>query len=208
MTTKLIPNIDLDQRPLPRLRMSEAEDENFGAEWVDGAVIMTPPASERHVAILGFVHFLMTACAARYQSGIVRGPKLQRRHPSLPRRRMPDILFISKDRRHIIREMWLEGAPDLVVEIVSKDSVARDGRDKYLEYEAAGVREYWVIDPITQKVEAYALGADQHYAQIEEQDGILRSTVLPGFYLRPAWLWQDPPPNPLEILRELGVLSS
>ena len=206
--------IDLDTQPPPRLRMSEAEfdafvhqcDENVGLEWVDGEVIMTPPASAKHVALAGLILQLLGIFARQRNAGTVLGPELQIRHPSMRRRRVPDVLFVSNARLNIIKEMWIEGAPDLIVEIVSKDSVARDWREKYLEYEAAGVREYWIVDPLSRRVEAYALEPDGHYRTIEPSQGIIRSTVLACFYLNPDWLWQEPLPNPLEILKELGVV--
>ncbi len=212
-----IPHIeitDLDRKPLPRLRMSEEEfdefikqcDENFWVEWVDGEVIMAPPASAAHVRLVRFILTVMTIFVEQHKLGEVLGPELQIRHAALRRRRVPDVLFISKERMNIVQKTYVVGAPDLIVEVVSPDSVARDWRDKYLEYEAAGVREYWVVDPVMQRVEAYALGTDQKYTPIEELDGMIRSVVLPGFYLKPAWLWQDPLPDSLDVLRELGVL--
>ena len=90
------------------------------------------------------------------------------------------------------------------MEIVSPDSIARDWRDKYHAYEAAGVPEYWVIDRPSQRLVAYRLG-DNGYELIPESDGVVRSAVLPGFFIRPKWLWQDPLPKVAEVLRELGV---
>jgi len=65
----------------------------------------------------------------------------QIRFPKLRRRRSPDIIFIAKQHLSNLRETYLEGPPDLIVEIVSWESQSRDRRDKYLEYQAAGVRE-------------------------------------------------------------------
>ena len=59
----------------------------------------------------------------------------------------PDIIFVSKEREHIITPANIQGAPDMVVEILSPSSRRRDWRDKLDLYERHGVREYWLIDP-------------------------------------------------------------
>lgn len=198
-------------RTPPRLQMTEEEfvawcDEDTKAEWVDGEVIVHSPANVRHVGLAGFVLLLLRAFVEQRDLGIVLGPEFQIRLGRQRRRRVPDILFVARARLDSITTNHVEGAPDLVVEIVSPDSPARDWRDKYLEYEAAGVREYWVIDPMAEKVEAYVLGEEERYAAIEPQEDAIHSTVLPGFYLKPAWLWQDPLPKAVEVLRELKVV--
>lgn len=53
------------------------------------------------------------------------------------------------------------------MEIVSPDSVARDWREKYFEYQRAGVREYWVLDPLVPTIEAYTLGKSGDYHRIK-----------------------------------------
>jgi Uma2 family endonuclease len=120
-------------------------------------------------------------------------------------RRLPDIFFVAQDRLHIVKKTHTEGAPDLIIEIVSPDSSARDWRQKYLEYEAAGVREYWVIDPMAERLEAYALAGNDRYERLPEANGRVNSTVLAGLYIKPAWLWQDRLPKVRQITRELGL---
>jgi Uma2 family endonuclease len=74
------------------------------------------------------------------------------------------------------------------------------------EYEEGGVPEYWRLDQSRRQAEFNLLGLDgrYHLAPIGE-DGIFHSRVLPGFWLKVEWLWQDPLPSVREVLRELGV---
>src|SRR5687768_16717845 len=135
--------------------MSEAEflawqDEDIRAEWVNGEVIVMSPASTKHVRLVGLLLQVIGIFARHYQLGEIFGPELQVHFEELRRWRVPDLLFVAADRLQIIKPTYVEGAPDLVIEIVSPDSLARDWREKYLEYEAAGVREYWVIDPMSE----------------------------------------------------------
>ncbi|HEY3319773.1 MAG TPA: Uma2 family endonuclease [Planctomycetota bacterium] len=202
-----------DVLPHPGRRMTEDEfvawcTGKTKAEWVDGEVIIMAPASGEHVDFAWFLMTIMREYAEEKDLGLVRGTEFFVRLRGVDgkiRRRIPDILFVAKSRLHILRPNHAEGAPDLVVEIVSKESTARDWRDKYLDYQAAGVREYWVVDPLSKKVEAYSLGRDKKYRLIVEQAGIIRSGILAGFFLKPAWLWPGRLPRARQVLRELGV---
>src|SRR5205807_2577326 len=104
------------------------------------------------------------------------------------RRRVPDLLFVEKSRLHLLQKNHLEGAPDAAFEIISPDSIARDWREKYADYQAAGVREYWILDPAVPRFDVYSLGGDGQFHTIALQDGKVASVVLPGFYFRPEWL--------------------
>ena len=198
-----------DRKPHPGRRMTEKEfvewcTEKTRAEWVDGEVIMMAPVSDAHGGLGSWLNALVRLFIEQRDLGEVRGPESQVRLPSRRARREPDLLFVAKDRLDILRPNHIEGPPDLVVEIVSPESVSRDWREKYLEYEAAGVREYWVIDPMAERVEAYSLG-EGGYRRINEADRKISSAALPGFYLRPRWLWQRPLPKVVDALREMGV---
>ncbi|MCY3020717.1 MAG: Uma2 family endonuclease [Planctomycetota bacterium] len=199
-------------RPHPGRTMTEAEfvawcDEEIRAEWVDGEVIVIAPDNTWHNRIVLFLYSIISGVVEAHGRGTVMVEGIQMRFAKLRRRRQPDIIFIAKERQHIIKTNHVEGPPDLAVEVISPDSPARDYRDKYQEYEAAGVREYWIVDPLAQRVEAYALGRNGRYTPIPERDGRIPSRVLPHLYIKPAWLWREPLPNWLRILRELGALK-
>ncbi len=67
----------------------------------------------------------------------------------------PDLLYLSNERAHLLTSKNLQGAPDLVVEILSPSTRSRDEGLKRGVYERTGVREYWVIDPERDIVDVY-----------------------------------------------------
>lgn len=162
-------------------------------------------ASIKHAQIVVFLLTLLNLFCAHRRLGLVLGENTQVRFEALQRRCTPAVLFLSRDRLGQRRATYIEGAPDLIMEVVSPDGVACDWREKYLEYQAAGVREYWVVDPMAECVEAYALNAQQQHERLETQAGRIASRVLPGFHLRPEWLRQDDLPSPLDVLAELNA---
>ncbi|HQU46482.1 MAG: hypothetical protein B7Z73_09940 [Planctomycetia bacterium 21-64-5] len=203
-----VASTNLEVAPLPPGRtMTEEEfvawcDEDTRAEWVDGKVIIMSPVSVVHGRLMRFLLSLLNDYAQERDLGEALGPEVSVRINS-KRRRLPDVLFVANSRSDRLHKNHFEGAPNLIIEVVSEDSVDRDWRVKYLEYEVAGVDEYWVIDPLYQRLEAYALDADKVYRSIAPADGKVASRVVPGFYLRPEWLWQEQPPKVPAVLNEL-----
>lgn len=177
------------------------------AEWVDGEVIMSPPASEHHQNIIGFlVNLLRPYVESRVLGKVLIAPFQMKLGPDLPGRE-PDLLYVASAHLDRLKETYLDGPADMAVEIVSKESINRDRGEKFVEYEAAGVSEYWLIDPIRQQAEFYRLGADNHYHPVLPDDkGIYHSEVVKGFWLRVSWLWQEPLPHVLEVWKELNLL--
>ena len=92
----------------------------------------------------------------------------------------PDILFISNERREIITDNNISGAPDLVVEILSPSTADRDRELKLRLYARHGVREYWIVDPDERTVQVMSLGTGGYDAARTYMSGQLSSSLLPG----------------------------
>ncbi|TCP26608.1 Uma2 family endonuclease [Scopulibacillus darangshiensis] len=73
----------------------------------------------------------------------------------------PDFVFISRERQPIIKDKAIEGAPDLIVEILSPSTAKKDKIDKKTVYQRYGVKEYWIIDPIYRLLEQFILESGQ-----------------------------------------------
>jgi Uma2 family endonuclease len=200
----------LQGRPLPNVRLTEWQFEeefrDIKAEWVDGEVIIMAPVSGEHSDINIWLLRLFSQIVEDGDLGLVRGPEFPARFSSIRRWRSPDIMFIGKSKFSKLHPTHLDGAPDLVVEIISPDSGARDWRDKYSDYQTTGVREYWIIDPLSKRVDAYALGRSRRYSQIPPDDGgRIHSRVFKGLYINPQWLWRSPLPKLTAVLKELKL---
>ncbi|MBI3762511.1 MAG: Uma2 family endonuclease [Chloroflexi bacterium] len=93
---------------------------------------------------------------------------------------LPDLLYIAPEHCPNEPPKFFEGAPDLVVEIISPSSVRLDRYVKFGAYERAGVREYWLIDLGTRSLEVYVLSAGEYalLGQFGPQE-TARSQVLP-----------------------------
>jgi Uma2 family endonuclease len=197
--------------PVPGVRMTERQFfdwafENVDAEWVDGEVILMAPASDAHEGIDEWLGRLLGEYIERRDLGILRRNMFLR----LPRRRrlrVPDLMYVSTAHRGRVKPTLVDDAPDMIIEIVSPDSHNRDRREKYLEYEAGGVPEYWIIDPLTRTVSAYTLRGRKFEPIRPADDDRYDSAVLPGVFLRAKWLFAAQRPKVAQVLKEFGIKS-
>jgi Uma2 family endonuclease len=198
--------------PGQRVTMSYEEylaisDEDLFAEWANGEIIVFGPASDRHQELLGWLLQVGGLFVDLFDSGVMLMAPFEMRARSNGPARIPDILFVAREHRERLSEMRLDGPADLIVEVVSPESLRRDRVEKLSEYAEAGVPEYWLIDsrPSPAPPVLYRLSDTGVYAPIEpDADGRIHSTVLPGFWLDPAWLAQEPLPLPLAVMRQVA----
>jgi len=171
------------------LRLSADEfcqlpDDGNRYELIDGVVIMSPSPtnSHQHVALeiasqlrnfatandVGFVLF---------ESDVVLPPQVGDRGIVY----RPEMHFILKSRAVGISHRT-RIVPDVVLEVVSIDSRGRDENTKFADYERAGVAEYWLVDPLDEKMRFYRL-ADRAYTEAPAIGDFYESAVVPGFRL-------------------------
>jgi len=182
--------------------------EGTHAELEDGKVIQMSPASRKHQHLFGWLYSILRYYTRHFAVGELLPAPFSVRLRETEQVREPDILFVKSENLARIGETYVDGAPDLVIEIISPESIDRDRGRKFVEYEAETIPEYWLIDPIREQAEFYRLGDDSRYHQaLPDAEGIFHSQSVPGFWLRVAGMWEDPLPDELDVLRELGVIS-
>ena len=175
-------------------------------KWVDGKVIGFKSRNLSHQEIAGFLMVLMSLYVEKNDLGEVVQAGYAMKLEAQKRGREPDLVFVGKEKHDILKHEYLNGAADIAVEIISPESIERDRQTKFGEYEAAGVGEYWLIDPENQQAEFYRLDESGFYKLTETSEGVFHSEVLDGFFLRLEWLWQENPPT-FEALRELNLIQ-
>lgn len=181
--------------------------ENQHVEWVDGAVVPMSPISNRHQDVGGFLISLLRFYADAHQLGEVRYDPFQMKIGATFPGRAPDILFVATANANRLKSVFLDGPADLVVEIISPESRARDRGDKFYEYEEGGVPEYWLLDPIRDQAEFYQRDPSGIYRSIPlDAEGKYHSVVLPGLWLQASWLWETPLPPLLLVLKQWDLI--
>lgn len=175
------------------------EDTNW--EYLDGRIVMHSPASKRHEELFRFLMFLVSGYADGRGGGIVLGSRYPMRLDARwsPE---PDLLVVRPDRQHLLKQAYLDGAADLVIEIASDSDPGLDRREKLPRYREAGIEEIWLVDPFEQRVlvETKEL---RGYVARTLASGRLESRILPGFWIDVSWLWRDRLPSTLECLRQI-----
>lgn len=179
------------------------------AEWVMGNVLVYMSNSRTHQEIFQFLISLFTLYLGLKPIGrLLVASFTMYVGETLPARE-PDLMIILNENVDRIQPTYLDGAADIAIEIVSPESIARDYGTKFSEYEQAGVREYWLFDPMRQQADIYVLGTDKlyHRASLDEQ-GRLVSTLLSGFALNPQLMWQETLPSGAELIQLAQNMAS
>ena len=102
----------------------------------------------------------------------------------------PDLAVVLNERRNIITDAKLDGAPNMLVEVVSPSSTSFDRTTKKLAYQRAAVPEYWIVDPMQKTIEQFALAADQY--QLQQHDGNkIALSILNDVEILVGELWFD-----------------
>lgn len=155
-------------------------DDKGRYELVNGELLMTPSPIPNHQRISGKLEFVVRKFVTENNLGEVFYAPCDV-YLDDENVVQPDILFVSKDRLNIIGDKNIQSAPNLVIEIISENSVYRDMVQKKRLYARFGVKEYWIVIPEEKEVEVYILKGEayQLYKTYTKVD-ILESPSLKG----------------------------
>ncbi|MBZ0278543.1 MAG: Uma2 family endonuclease, partial [Anaerolineae bacterium] len=159
------------------------------------------PINQQHDSLSRFLSALFDTYLDLTTGGrVLQEPMVMKPAPDLPGRE-PDLQVLLPDRMHFLQETQVAGPANLVVEIISPESGARDRGDKFHEYEKGGVDEYWMIDPVRQEALFYVRGEDGLYRSHLPVEGVHTSAVLPKLRLRVSILWGEKLPTTRETVQ-------
>lgn len=160
-------------------------DDGWRYEIIEGELYMFPaPKPVHQKSVLNFGTKLNSFCLTNRQIGEVYIAPIDVRLPGLADPVQPDVVFIQQNRLRIVKEDYIEGAPDFIAEVLSPSNWVVDRRKKFEIYAKAGVKEYWIIDPKVRTIEQFVL-RDRNYelmGKFEEGD-VISSTVVQGFQI-------------------------
>lgn len=169
------------------------EDKRLRHEIIDGVHYVTAAPNLRHQDLVGRLHLTIGNYLAS--------------HPGVGRVFLspvdvvftihdvvePDLVFVADDQTDILTEANIQGAPAIVVEIVSKSTRSRDERIKKELFDRGGVREYWIVDPYRSQLTVHRREGntlDARMALSAADRAVLTTPLIPGFSLSLAELFR------------------
>ncbi|HAG08843.1 MAG TPA: restriction endonuclease [Desulfotomaculum sp.] len=179
-------SLPLKEIKIPQKEIYTYEDyallpEGAPYQLIGGKLVMTPAPTTYHQSISMRLELKLATFVLEKDLGMVYYAPIDV-YLGEKETYQPDIIFIAKDRLHIIEPAKVNGAPDLVIEILSPSTAYYDLKEKFKVYARQGVKEYWIIDPNDQSIEVYQEeeGKFKQFQRIEKE-GKVNSKVLPGF---------------------------
>ena len=158
-------------------------DDGLRHEIIQGGHYVTPSPVTQHQRILGNLHYLFRSHLDAHPGGEAFMSPFDVLLSDI-NVFVPDLIYVSAERSRFITSKNLQGAPDLAIEILSPTTRSRDERLKRDVYERAGVKEYWLVDPGRDVVDAYRRAGGGFLALIRyEKAQVLTTLLLPGLEL-------------------------
>jgi Uma2 family endonuclease len=159
---------------------------------IEGDLVMSPSPNIYHQAIAGRIYALLLQFLDKKPLGEVFVAPLDVFLSEI-NVYQPDVIFISNQRRSILTEHGLEGAPDLAVEVLSPSTARFDKGSKRKIYARTGVKELWLVDAEARLIHVYQLAKDAETpAATYGEKAVFTSPLLPGLRLKAASIFKSP----------------
>ena len=176
-------------------------DEDSRCELFYGELIMHSPASTIHEGIFKFFLSLLNLYVEERNKGTILGANTAV-HFKKDLILIPDLVFVAKEREGIIKDVFIEGSPDLVMEILSEATRENDLGRKLKIYREYLVKEIWIIDPEEKIIQLDKL-LKKSYKTKKVREGILNSGVITGFFVHLEWLFSQSRPKVRECFEKI-----
>lgn len=167
-------------------------DDGNRYEIIDGELSVTPAPSTRHQSVVSNLLRLVGSFVYQRKLGRLWTAPLDvlfGRHDNV----QPDLVFVSAERMEIVTDAAVQGAPDLVAEILSPSTGTRDEGVKLRLYEREGVQEYWLLYPEKGTLKVFRRHQDRLVLAAElsaAAEEVLTSPLFPGLDLDVAALFE------------------
>jgi Uma2 family endonuclease len=170
----------LDKEKVLREKFYQIIENNHKVEFINGKTIFHTPSQKRHIDVVGNLVRLLSTFVDEHNLGWLGFYDIM---VSLTRNDYtPDVCFWKQSRAKDFEEDQMQfPAPDLVVEVLSKSTANNDRTIKYEDYEAHGVKEYWIVDPTKKIVEQYILSHKKYELVFKGKDGNIESVAVKNF---------------------------
>lgn len=168
-------------------------DDSKRYEIIEGVLYVANAPSIEHQFTVSEIHFQLKLFIRDKELGQVYTSPLEVHLSETTRPVQPDVLFIRAQHQPPPSTQFFEGAPDLIVEVISPSSIRLDRHIKFDAYEKSSVAEYWLADPKARLVEVYTL-SNGEYALLGQytNDELIESQVLAGLQIKTSTLFQSP----------------
>lgn len=191
----------VSKRPITFLEFLEMFGEDEDVELIDGTVEERMAVQYDHESLFAWLFSLLQLYVRSCGLGVVLGSR-SAVEINPYRGRIPDILFIREERRNIIQQKAIFGAPDLVVEIVSPSDRPSHLIALETDFRSIGVPEIVFIDQHKRKMRTIRK-RNGDYIDEELHEDVLRLESIAGFWVKAEWLYSEPRPDLLQTFRQL-----
>ena len=180
-------------RPVTFDEFLELFGEDDDVELVDGVPVERTLPGLDHERLFGWLVRLLGDFVEARDLGEVLGSRTAVEITGF-RGRLPDLLFVQKDRLDIVGQKAVRSAPDLVIEFVSPGDWPSDIIALETDYRSIGVSEIVFVDQGWRQVRTLRRQSDNRYTETEQSAGLLALETVAGFQIETEWLWADPRP--------------
>jgi Uma2 family endonuclease len=156
--------------------------DGFRHEVIEGEEFVTPPPSTDHqTSVVNLTRILGNHITLKKLGRLFVAPTAVAlsKYNTVE----PDVFFVSKANARIITPKNIQGAPDLVIEVLSPSTAANDRGPKLAMYDKMGVREYWMIDPVAKMIEIHEFRSPRR-TRSYDGDQSFQSELLPDLAIR------------------------